>query len=197
LFERCKDNCRPDSVIINLLKIILFNNDFTFNNNNYLQKKGVAMGQRFAPSVANIYLTLWEENIFNNLKNTPLLWHRYIDDIFSIWRGSLEDLHKFLFEVNTIDKNITITYEINLTHCIFLDLHIFKFNNNLHHKIHFKDTNNHSLLDVSSNHPKHTFRGIIYSQIRRWAALTSHRSDFNNTCNFPCLEIQGLYKNSY
>jgi len=102
LFERYKDNRRPDSVIINLLKIILFNNDFTFNNNNYLQKKGVAMGQRFAPSVANIYLTLWEENIFNNLKNAPLLWHRYIDDIFCIWCGSLEDLHKFLFEVNTI-----------------------------------------------------------------------------------------------
>jgi len=193
MFTRFKDTRRPDSVIINLLKIILYNNDFSFNNENYLQKKGVAMGQRFAPSVANLYLTLWEENLFNLSPCKPLIWNRYIDDIFTIWRGDYNDLNRFLSLTNSIDSNITITSDIHTSYCTFLDLHIFKLNNQLCHKIHFKETNNHSLLDVSSNHPKHTFKGIIYSQIRRWAALTSNANDFSITCNkiFPIWRSKG------
>ena len=60
MFLKYPDPGRPDGIIINLLKIILYNNDFTFNNLKYIQTKGAAMGQKFAPSVANIYLTLWE-----------------------------------------------------------------------------------------------------------------------------------------
>jgi len=196
MFNRYKDNRRPDSVIINLLKIILYNNDFTFNNVNYIQKKGVAMGQRFAPSVANIYLTLWEETLFSQSSITPIVWHRYIDDIFCVWRGNEQDLHSFLSFTNTHDPNITITYDINKQSCIFLDLNIYKEDTHLHHKIHFKDTNNHILLDLTSNHPKHVFKGIVYSQIRRWAALTSTQDNFNSTCNniFPIWRSKGYTK---
>jgi len=182
MFERYKDDRRPDHAIINLLKIILYNNDFTFNDSNYIQKQGVAMGQRFAPSVANLYLALWEEKLFIQSAKSPIVWHRYIDDIFAIWRGNTNDLITFLNFTNNFYDNISITYEYNKDFCIFLDLYIYKNDHHLLHKIHFKETNNHSLLDVSSNHPKHVFKGIIHSQIRRWAALTSLRSDFDATC---------------
>jgi len=196
IFSRYPDKRRPDTVIINLLKIILYNNDFTFNDLNYIQKQGVAMGQRFAPSVANLYLSLWEENLFIQSRHSPIVWHRYIDDIFAIWRGNINDLKEFLIYTNDFYPNISITYDYDINKCIFLDLHIYKNDNCLYHKIHFKDTNNHSLLDLSSNHPKHIFKGIIYSQIRRWAALTSTRSDFSNTCReiFPIWHSKGYTK---
>ena len=48
-FNRYKNPNRPDNVTSNLLNIILYNNDFTFNDSQYITKQGVTMGQRFAP----------------------------------------------------------------------------------------------------------------------------------------------------
>ena len=136
-----------------------------------MQKKGVAMGQRLALSIANIYLALWEENLKNKIENFPIHWFRYINDIFTIWNAEAKSLKEFLNKINNFDPNIKITYSFNNTNTTFLDLNIYKYDNKLRHKVHFKDTNSHSILHTSSNHPKHIFRGIVYSQIRRWACL--------------------------
>ena len=196
MFERFPDKSRPDSVLINLIKIILYNNDFSFNNKIYIQKKGVAMGQRFAPSVANIYLALWEEGLQHKFNNFPTTWFRYIDDIFCIWNHDETSLLSFLSDVNNFDANIKITHTFSPSFSTFLDLTLYKQNDQLHHKVHFKSTNSHSILHTSSHHPKHIFRGIIYSQIRRWASLCSSRSDFENTCKsvFPIWRQRGYTK---
>ena len=182
IFSRFPSLGRPDSVILKLLHLILNNNDFSFNNELFLQKKGVSMGQQFAPSIANIYLTLWEQRIKDSFSNFPLHWYRYIDDIFFVWTNTEATLITFLNYLNIFDNNIKVTYDYSMQYSIFLDLYIFKHNNSLCHKVHFKETNSHSILHASSNHPKHTFRGIVYSQLRRWASLCSHRSDFDNAC---------------
>ena len=96
IFARFPNSARPDSVILNLLKIILFGNDFTFNNSMYLQVKCVAMGQRFAPSIANLYLAIWEERLLSLTNLAPIVWYRYIDDIFGIWDHSMGDFNIFL-----------------------------------------------------------------------------------------------------
>ena len=182
LFLKNPDSKRPDSVILKLLKIILNNNDFTFNSETYLQTSGVAMGQRFAPSVANIYLANWEDNIKKQFRSFPNIWCRYIDDIFTVWEQDHLSLYNFLDFINNYDEHIKITYEINNESATFLDLSLSKDNCHITHKVHFKDTNSHTILHTSSNHPKHTFKGIIYSQFRRWASLCTTREDFENIC---------------
>ena len=69
--------------------------------------------------------------------------------------------------------------------------------NKLKYSIHFKNTNRHIILHRSSNHPKHTFKGVVYSQIRRWAQICSMRSDFNECAKkvFP-IWIQRGYTRS-
>lgn len=47
---------RPSKEIIDLLKLTLKNNDFEFNDEFFLQIHGTAMGKRYAPSLANLYL---------------------------------------------------------------------------------------------------------------------------------------------
>jgi len=187
LFNRYPDSSRPDAVIVKLISIILFNNDFTFNNEFYVQKKGVAMGQRFAPSIANIYLILWEEHLKTRFKNFPNIWLRYIDDIFFVWNEPIQDLNTFLNDVNCFDPNIKITHTLSSVELTYLDITIFKSDDSLKYKIYFKDTNSHSILHTSSHHPKHIFKGVIYSQLRRWASLCSEKSDFDNACTniFP------------
>jgi len=195
-FIKYPDNKRPDSVIINLLKIILFNNDFTFDNSTYLQNSGVAMGQRFAPSVANIYLNDWEENVRLIHPNFPSIWLRYIDDIFTIWNDDLNSFFSFFDEINSFDRHIKFTYEYSHDSIDFLDLTIFKNSNTLCNKVFFKATNSHTILHPSSSHPKHIFKGILYSQIRRWASLCSFREDFNAACSliFPVWQSRGYTK---
>ncbi|CAH2324833.1 Hypothetical predicted protein, partial [Pelobates cultripes] len=46
--------------IIEGINIILKNNYFCFFNCFYLQKRGTAMGTRFAPSYANLFMADWE-----------------------------------------------------------------------------------------------------------------------------------------
>ncbi|XP_010782453.1 mitogen-activated protein kinase-binding protein 1-like [Notothenia coriiceps] len=63
-FTHNPDHLRPDSHILQLLSICLNNNDFTFNNQHFLQIHGTAMGQRFAPSYANIYMS--EQEVYSS-----------------------------------------------------------------------------------------------------------------------------------
>ena len=108
------------------------------------------MGQRFAPSIANIYLRLWEESLFLKAKQKPVAFFRY-----GVWSGSPAKLNSFLQLANSI-----------------------KINSHLQYHIHFKDTTlaiGHSILHRCSHHPKHTFKSIVYSQIRRCAELYSIR----------------------
>ncbi|KAL0149653.1 hypothetical protein M9458_055041, partial [Cirrhinus mrigala] len=59
--NRYPDAKRPDDFILKLLEINLTKNDFEFDSKFYLQIKGTAMGKRFAPSYANIYMAHWEQ----------------------------------------------------------------------------------------------------------------------------------------
>ena len=69
-----------------MLKFILENNYFTFDNKFYLQVHGTAMGTPFAPNYANIFMAKIENQILNNeqqIYKTPLLWKRFIEKLKS------------------------------------------------------------------------------------------------------------------
>lgn len=182
-FLNLPDNNRPDLTVINMLKWLLYNNDFYFKDSLYLQTKGISMGQRFSPSVANIYMANWEDKLFLLSKRRPLFWVRYIDDIFGIWDGDLQSLEVFHTIANTFDSNIKVTLAYSYNTINFLDTSIYvRSNFTLGYRIYFKPTDNNIILSKSSHHPKHVFTSIVYSQIRRWATRCSDRLDFNNTC---------------
>jgi hypothetical protein len=65
-----------------ILKMVLFKNIFECNNKFYIQIKGISMGVICGPTIANLYLSLLENSLTTIEK--PLLYKRYIDDIFII-----------------------------------------------------------------------------------------------------------------
>ena len=67
-------------------------NNFTFNDKNYLQIHGIAMGTRMEPSYANLFLAKFETDALSRAPYQPHTWWRYIDDIFMIWTHSVDDL---------------------------------------------------------------------------------------------------------
>ena len=56
---------------------------------NFLQINGVSIGNKCAPSYANLFMSKFEETyLLQQLLNKCLQYLQYIDDIFSIWKGS-------------------------------------------------------------------------------------------------------------
>ena len=85
IFNQNPNEKRPSKEILDLLKICLENNDFIFNNDWYLQVGGTAMGKKFAPNYANLFLSEWEEKALEKCPKKPECYFRYLDDIFIIW----------------------------------------------------------------------------------------------------------------
>ena len=59
-------------------------NSFQFNGKDFLQTHGTAMGTKTAVSFANIFMAKIETAIIDQHNTKPLVWKRYIDDVFSL-----------------------------------------------------------------------------------------------------------------
>jgi len=188
---------RPDEEIMTLLTTIMTNNDFTFNDELYLQVFGTAMGKTFAPNLANLYLMDLDKEAMDGFRIKPYLFFRFLDDIFFVWPGTREDLDEYQDFLNAQIPNIKITLNISDTQVDFLDTTIFKHttwrDTTLQSKVFFKATDTHQLLHTTSFHPPHTARGIVKSQIIRYKRLCSYREDFDEACTtlFHALSKRG------
>ncbi|XP_037101527.1 uncharacterized protein LOC119119330 [Syngnathus acus] len=173
---------RPDKHILALLELNLTKNDFQFNKEWFLQVKGTAMGKRFSPAYANIYMAEWEEGALAQSPKKPITYLRYLDDIWGIWGDSREEFDLFLKTLNDQHPSINLTAQVSEREINFLDTTTFKgseFNmtGKLDTRVFFKPTDTHALLHKQSFHPKHTFKGLIYSQLLRFERICTRSED--------------------
>ena len=121
-----------DQALINdiptLVDFILKHNLFVFDDEQYLQINGTAMGTKMAPTYANIFM-YYAENSFHSAFNfQTTTYFRHIDDIFIIWPHGIDTLEVFLEDANRTHPNISFTHEYSTTAVSFLDV-IIKINN--------------------------------------------------------------------
>ena len=155
-----QDKSLPAENICDLIRMILTMNNFSFNNEHYLQKHGTAMGTRMAPSYANLFMGKFEQQAIDNSSLKPFIWWRFIDDIFMIWtHGEEEHLKTFIGYLNSIHPSIKFTHEYsNSLHQTlpFLDVQVHLINNHIQTDLHTKPTGKHQYLLKISCHPNHT-----------------------------------------
>ena len=87
------------------------------------------MGTKMAVSFANIFMAEVETDIINQSPNKPLIWKKYIDDIFSLWNTNKEAIHNFTKLANSFHPTIKFTAEISDTEIKFLDTCVYKATN--------------------------------------------------------------------
>ena len=198
IFKKYPDRQRPDAELLKLLELNLTKNDFTFDGRTFLQISGTAMGKRFAPSYANIYMALWEETALKKCRLKPTHYFRFLDDIFGLWEHSTEEFEQFIQVLNTHHASITVKYVTNKEHIDFLDVTVFKgkdFNTTgkLDLRVFFKETDTHALLHKESFHPTHCFAGIVKSQLLRFKRICTQATDFEKACKtlFTALRKRG------
>ena len=109
-FESSELSKRHQNFLIDCLIFCLSKNYFWYDKQFYLQTRGVAMGARFAPSVANLFMAHWEEQAIYKHKPPQLIcYQRYIDDLIMIWDGDRTSFDEFASSLNANDKNIILT----------------------------------------------------------------------------------------
>ena len=107
-----------------MLRLTLKENSFQFNRKNYLQINGTAVGTKMA--FANIFMADLETQILSKSIIKPMIWKRYIDNIFLLWDVSKPDIDKFITQANSHHPTIKFTAEISNTEATFLDIVVYK-----------------------------------------------------------------------
>ncbi len=177
LFRDYPDPLRPDLSLLTLLKLLLMHNDFYFKDSRWTQTRGVAMGKIFSGSFASLFLGVWESKCIASSPTCPVLWKRFQDDVFGVWRGPLPTLQQFHTLVNAQHPNMkcSLTYGSSVN---FLDLTVCNVAGSFVYKLFTKPTDSHLLLPPSSYHPSHTFTSVLFSQILRISSRSSERRFF-------------------
>ncbi|XP_062579154.1 uncharacterized protein LOC134241086 [Saccostrea cucullata] len=179
------DDRFPANFILEGLRIVLENNNFQFDDENYLQIKGTAMGTKVAPTYACLVMGFLEEKLYNILPETFDLeftqyikenWKRYLDDCFIFWTKSEEDLTKFHSVINELHDSINFTSDMNRNSLPFLDILLIKNGEDISTDLFCKETDTHQYLDFRSCHPSHTKRNIPYNMARRICTIVTDSS---------------------
>ena len=183
-FLELRDNKQISSDnLIELAEIILKNIFFEFDQKTFKQVRGTTIGTRIAPPYAILFMADLEGKILNDLEEKPMIWWRYIDDIFFVWEHGEESLETFLSKLNTFHPTIKFTAEYSKEAINFLDVNVRLAERELMTDLFVKPTNTHQFLDPNSSYPYHCKKGIPYSQALRLNRICSDNESFDKRCN--------------
>ena len=184
----------PTEFIIRMLEIVLKHNVFEFNNELFIQLIGTAMGSRPAPSYANLFMARKIDKKIVELAtrlegdNCPINFlKRFLDDVFLIYTGTIDSLHRFLDELN----NIHLTIKFTMSHTTppnvlnptcgckqaeslpFLDTSCQIIDGKIVTDLYRKETDRNQYLLTSSCHSAHVTENIPFSLALRIVRICS------------------------
>ena len=173
----------PTLHLRDMLRLILKENSFHFNGKNFLQTHRTAMGTKMAVSFANIFMAAVETEIIERSSKKPLIWKRYIDDVFSLWNLNKEEITAFIELANNYHPTIKFTAEISDTEITFLDTCVykgerFKEESILDVRTHFKPTETFQYTHFTSCHPPGVRKGFIKGEALRLLRTNSSKATF-------------------
>ena len=199
----CGSTSWSEEIINILIEIILYtlsSQQILWDGKYHMLNQGIPTGAKHSVPLANIFLSFIILDLINSnpefkseFDNEVKLWKRFIDDCCGILSGDFqhflvffkmlsEGFSKFGLEL-TCDTDTHIVDGENITAkdnpiISFLDIDIFKADNTIHTCEHRKETSATAYLLHNSAHPRHTFSGIVKSQLYRLRRLCSRDVEF-------------------
>ena len=174
------NRCNPlNSSLLQLLEKVLKCNYFDFHGRHFLQVGGTAMGTKVAPSYANTFMGWFEETYVYTYHLQPLVWKRFIDDIFLIWQYGETELNLFISYLNNCMNCMKFEAEKSTRSVHFLDTTVNVDQDGiLTTSLYTKPTDSHNYINFHSCHPRACNKGIPYSQFLRLRRICSSTDDF-------------------
>ncbi|KAK6735610.1 hypothetical protein RB195_018681 [Necator americanus] len=164
MFELLKDNIKTINLhglsisqLMVLLKACLDCNIFRWSGNYFAQPKGLAMGQRLAPTLAISFMAKIEAPV---LELRPLFYSPYIDDCFIICTTQAE-MDKCFDLLNRQSEHIKLTREKPQSNWLpFLNIQFGISNGTYQTKWYRKSSNKNILVHFLSAHPSHMKKAV-------------------------------------
>ena len=130
------------------------------------------------PPYPCLFMDKIETTFLETLELQPLVWFRYIDDIFFIWTYGEQKVQTFLRSFNEFHTDIKFTYESSKESIAFLDLKVSIKSSKIITDLYVKSTDRPQYLHYLSAHPNHTKRSVVFSQTQRISRLCSYEENF-------------------
>ena len=132
-----------------------------------------------APSYACLGMGLFEEEMKDVIPDQPLVWKRYIDDIWGLWDKGKEAFLSFIEHLNGMYPNeLQFTYEFSDSLVTYLDLQIAIKEGFIHTDLYTKPSCKDPLyLHYSSFHKKSVKDNIPYCQTLRIRSICSNETE--------------------
>jgi hypothetical protein len=173
--------------LVKLLKIVLKQNYFRFNNRFYAQTDGLAMGSPLSAIMSEVFLQHHEKCILEKLNkdHEVLMYVRYVDDILIIFsetkNGEADDMMKIF---NDHHRNLTFTSELENERKInFLDLTLTRTKDELEFEIYRKPTQTNTTINSKSVHPTShktaSFRSMLHRAYKIPLSEMNRRKEIN------------------
>ena len=152
---------------------------FGFNVDHYLQVGGTATGTAAPPNYANLFMDRFETRALSDWPLKPLIWLRFLDDIFMIWTHREDKLTEFITYLNEIHATIKFTHESSPTQIDFLDTTV-KINDSrkMYTIMYEKPTNTHLCLHYTSSHHAPSKTKGPYGQFLTLRSICTYDLDF-------------------
>lgn len=171
----------PIELFLQILKVVMDNNIFSFADSYWLQLTGTAMGTPAACSYATLSFGQYENTtLLPAFKDNIIFYCRYIDDIFGIWLPSTTNNKTTWANFKQMLNgwgNLQWYLEDPSKKINFLDLNIEIKHSNLHFSTFQKPLNLHLYIPPLSAHPQSCLKGLITGELRRYWIQNSP-SDF-------------------
>ena len=159
-----------------LLKLVLENNYFKFDNEVFRQRKGVAMGNHLAPPFAILFMDKLEQDMLRTAERQPCLYKRYVDDCLMGWTHGEQQLRQFIDHCNSQHLNIRFTWDSTSGGVAvpFMDASIaISADHTIHHELFQKPSDSGVNLNFTTALPMGVKMSIATQQFRRAAFLSS------------------------
>jgi hypothetical protein len=183
--------------IVKICDIIITQNYFRYNNSQYVQEQGLAMGAPTSSIFSEIYLQyLKNTKIFIILKNYHLIgYFRCVDDILLVYKNGLTNFHEILNLFNKLSPTMTFTMEKEINNSInFIGITVHKTDHNISFNIYRKPTATDIIIPIDSWHPpEHRMAAVRYLAN---LMLTYPMNDTNKKKEYNTIK-QILHNNKY
>ena len=126
-----------------MAEFVLKSNFFEFDSKVKQQISGTAIGTRFAPPYACIFMDKVETDFLETQGVKPLVWLIYNDDILFIWNESEEKLDEFLENLNNFHPNLKFISEKSKKSVNLLDVKVSLIEQHLETNLYCQPTDCH------------------------------------------------------
>ena len=167
----------PTSELIRMVDFVLKNNYFKFNGQIKQQISGTTIGTKFVPPYTCLFMDKIETAFFEIQQLQPLVWVRYIDNVYFIWTHGDQKLQTFLRSLNEFNTDMKFTYESSKESIAFIDPKVSVKSSNIITNLYIKSTDCHQNLHYLSANPIHTKWSVVFRQTLRISRLCSYEEN--------------------